>query len=65
VKFRESSEKLDKWLASKGVKHQLIPNDELAPLRNNHAFTPGGTADVDSRRQAIAWVKEHLAPVPK
>ena len=31
----------------------------------NHAFQPGGAADLDSRSKATDWFVKHLAPTGK
>jgi dienelactone hydrolase len=61
----ENSEPLIGLLSSAGIPHE--PGGppygwyvEAGMLKLRHAFTPGGTADVDSRRRAGAWLTKYV-----
>lgn len=56
----QNSEELDRLLP-RTIDHQFIPYDEQWQ-EVNHAFEPGGTADVESRSKTIAWFTKHLPP---
>jgi carboxymethylenebutenolidase len=59
----QNSEDLDRLLP-KTLYHELVRYDEQGQLAN-HAFKPGGAADVDSRSKATAWFAKHLPPTGK
>jgi carboxymethylenebutenolidase len=45
------------------IKHKLVkPYQEQWALGRNHAFKPGGHADVDSRSKATRWLTTNLPP---
>lgn len=56
----EDSENLNGLLGA--IEHRLVPNKELWPEYRHHPFTPGGPADLDSRKQATEWAVKHLPP---
>lgn len=57
-----NSENLNRLLPST-TDHQLVPPyDEHWQETMNHAFRPGGPADVDSRSKATDWLVKHLPP---
>lgn len=56
----ENSVELDRLLGAV-VKHQFIQYDEYSQIFN-HAFEPGGPADVDSRSRATQWFLDHMPP---
>ena len=60
----KNSEDLDRLLPST-IAHQLVhPYDEQ--WRDvNHAFQPGGAADLDFRSKATDWFVKHLPPTGK
>lgn len=61
VKVIYSSKPLLEALAKTKVVHESHFYDkDVNPVGPNHAFLPGGEADVDSRSRAIAWLKAHL-----
>jgi carboxymethylenebutenolidase len=61
---RQNSEELDRLLTGT-VDHQFVaPYDEQGQI-GNHAFKPGGGADVDSRAKATAWFVKYLPPSGK
>lgn len=48
-----------------GTDHEFVsPYDERTEI-GNHAFKPGGAADVDSRSRVTRWFTTHLQPVGK
>ncbi len=55
-----NSEELDRLLPST-IEHQFVTYEELWP-EFNHAFQPGGYADLDSREKAKDWFVTHLPP---
>jgi len=55
------SVELDRLLPS-SIDHRLIRYDELSPP-GNHAFRPGGAADLDSREKAKDWFAAHIPPI--
>jgi len=59
----QNSEELDRLLPST-IDHQFIPYDEQWQ-EWNHAFKPGGSADVDSRSKTTDWFTKHLPPIGK
>ncbi len=54
----QNSEELDRLLP-KTIDHQFIAYDEQWQ-EVNHAFKPGGAADVDSRSKTTDWFTKHL-----
>ncbi len=54
------SRELDRLLPAV-IEHRLVEYDEHWQ-QVNHAFQPGGAADVDSRAQATKWFLAHLPP---
>jgi carboxymethylenebutenolidase len=59
----QNSEELDRLLPST-IDHQFIPYDEQWQ-EWNHAFKPGGAADVDSQSKTSDWFTKHLPPTGK
>lgn len=57
----QNSLDLDQLLPA-SVEHKLVPpyDEHWPPV--NHAFKPGGPADVDSRARATRWFTTHLPP---
>ena len=55
------SEELDRLLPST-IEHELVPPYEEKTQVGNHAFRPGGAADLDSREKAKDWFIRHLPP---
>ncbi|MBA2592700.1 MAG: dienelactone hydrolase family protein [Pseudomonadota bacterium] len=55
-----NSKKLNQLLPST-IDHELVTYDERWQIVN-HAFEPGGTADVDSRSKTTAWFTKYLPP---
>jgi dienelactone hydrolase len=55
-----NSEELGRVLPS-GLDHRLVPYVEVSPPLN-HAFRPGGKADIDSREKTREWFAAHLPP---
>jgi dienelactone hydrolase len=56
------SKELQRLLAKSGVEHLFVePYVEHGQIMN-HPFAPGGEADVDSRKETIKWLADHLAP---
>jgi carboxymethylenebutenolidase len=43
------------------IQHKVVIYNEQFPPAN-HAFQPGGNADIDSRLQTVSWFKLHLPP---
>jgi dienelactone hydrolase len=71
VKPRHSND-LDRTLSASKIEHDLILYTERQVIFHdgqlieiNHAFEPGGAADVDSRAKAMAWFVKYLAPTGK
>ena len=61
VTVASSSEPLLEALAKTRVAHQHHFYDkDVNVAGRNHAFLPGGPADVDSRSKAVAWLEDHL-----
>jgi carboxymethylenebutenolidase len=60
----ENSEELDRLLPGT-IDHQLVPLYDEHWQQVNHAFKPGGDADVDSRKRTADWFVKHLPPVGK
>ncbi len=59
----QNAEELDRLLP-RTIDHQFIPyNEQWQEV--NHAFEPGGTADVDSRSKTSAWFTKHLPAIGK
>lgn len=59
-----NSKDLDELLPST-IDHQLVlPYDEQWQ-QVNHAFKPGGAADIDSRSKTTQWCKKYLPPIGK
>jgi dienelactone hydrolase len=56
----QHSEELDKLLPST-IEHKLFIYDENWQ-QVNHVFKPKGTADVNSRKNTVDWLKKHLPP---
>lgn len=57
----QSSLDFDELLLSAGVDHQLVrPYDERTEI-GNHAFRPGGAADLDSRSRVTRWLSTHVS----
>lgn len=62
IVFVTNSEELDRRLPST-IDHLFVRSyDELWPPAN-HAFKPGGDADVDSRSKTTDWFIKHLPPI--
>jgi carboxymethylenebutenolidase len=59
----QNSEELDRLLP-RTIDHQFIPYDEQWQ-EVNHAFKPGGAADVGSRSKTTDWFTKHLFPTGK
>jgi len=57
----ENSLDLDRLLPAT-VEHELVPPYEEHWQVVNHAFKPGGAADVDSRTRATKWFSTHVPP---
>jgi carboxymethylenebutenolidase len=57
----QNSEDLDRLLQST-VDHELVPPYDEHWQEMNHAFKPGGAADVDSRKKTADWFVKHLPP---
>jgi carboxymethylenebutenolidase len=55
------SQELDRLLPST-IEHELVPPYEEKTQVGNHAFRPGGAADLDSREKAKDWFVRHLPP---
>lgn len=63
VTVASSSQPLLDALATTKVTHEHHFYDkDVNTAGRNHAFLPGGPADVDSRQRAIGWLKKHLKP---
>lgn len=60
-----NSENLDRLLQKEGVVHHLELYDEIWPEGFNHAFEPGGPADLDSRSKTTDWLKKYLPTTGK
>ena len=60
----ENSQELNRLLPAATDHHLIPPYDETSEI-GNHAFKPGGAADVDSRSQVTRWFTTHLRPVGK
>lgn len=58
----DHTDELIRLLKAKAIEHRFVPNTEDNPQFLNHPFVEGGTADVDSRKQATEWIGKHLAP---
>jgi carboxymethylenebutenolidase len=58
-----NSERLDRLLAR--IDHEFVPPYDEHWKEVNHAFKPGGDADVDSRSRMTAWFVKHLPPTGK
>jgi dienelactone hydrolase len=56
------SQELDRLLPST-VEHELVPPYEEQGQVGNHAFRPGGAADLDSREKTKDWFIAHLPPI--
>ena len=56
-----NSEELDRLLPST-VEHQLVAPYQEQWQEVNHAFRPGGEADLDSQKKATDWIVRHLPP---
>jgi|GEM_PF-2911938 len=57
-----NSEELDRLLLSSKVEHQFVdPYDEYWK-EVDHAFEPGGHADLDSQAKTTDWFNKHLPP---
>jgi predicted esterase len=56
-----NSEDLDRLLPST-IHHQFVAPYDEDWQEVNHAFKPGGPADVDSRSKATDWFVQHLPP---
>jgi carboxymethylenebutenolidase len=59
-----NSQELDRLLPST-IPHELVEPYDEHWQEVNHAFKPGGTADVDSRAKATDWFVKHLRPDSK
>ena len=55
------SQELDRLVPST-IEHELVPPYEEKTQVGNHAFRPGGAADLDSREKAKDWFIRHLPP---
>jgi carboxymethylenebutenolidase len=60
----KNSQELDRLL-SEVTDHLLVPPYDERSEIGNHAFKPGGAADVDSRSQVTRWFTTHLHPIGK
>jgi carboxymethylenebutenolidase len=60
----QNSEDLDRLLSST-VDHQLVAPYDEQWQEFNHAFRPGGPADLDSRKKTVDWFVKYLAPTGK
>jgi dienelactone hydrolase len=60
----KNSEELDRLLP-KTIDHQFVPPYDEQWQEVNHAFKPGGAADVDSRSKTTDWFTKHLPPIGK
>ena len=58
----QESKDLD-GLLPKTIDHQLVPPYVEHWQEANHAFKPGGTADVDSRSKTTDWFLKYLPPI--
>jgi carboxymethylenebutenolidase len=56
-----NSQELDRLLPST-IEHELVPPYDEQWQGINHAFRPGGAADLDSRQKAEDWFITHLPP---
>jgi len=63
---KDNTEPLDQALenTTKKVPHAFYHYDEHY-LIGDHAFQPGGLADVDSRKKTHAWFASYLPPTGK
>jgi hypothetical protein len=57
----QNSLDLDHLLPASVERELVAPYDEHSQT-GNHAFKPGGPADVDSRTRATRWFTAHLPP---
>jgi dienelactone hydrolase len=57
----QNSQELDHLLPA-AIDHQLLPPYDETSEIGNHAFKPGGHADLDSRSQVTRWFTNHLPP---
>jgi dienelactone hydrolase len=57
----QNSEDLDRLLPGT-IAHQLVPPYGEQWQEVNHAFQPGGAADLDSRARTADWFVKHLPP---
>ncbi|MGH2549923.1 MAG: alpha/beta hydrolase family protein, partial [Thermomicrobiales bacterium] len=55
----QHSQELDRLLPAT-TDHQLVPPYDERSEIGNHAFKPGGAADVDSRSKVTRWFTTHL-----
>ncbi len=60
IVYFSNSQELDRLLPTT-TDHRLYPYDEVWPI-GNHAFKPGGAADVDSRAKTAEWFTSHMPP---
>jgi dienelactone hydrolase len=60
----KNSQELDRLLPAATDHHLVPPYDERSEI-GNHAFKPGGAADVDSRAQVTRWFTTHLPSASK
>jgi dienelactone hydrolase len=60
----QNSRELDRLLPAT-TDHQLLPPYDERSEIGNHAFKPGGAADVDSRSKVTQWFTTHLPPIGK
>jgi len=60
----ENSQELDRLLPA-ATDHLLVPPYDERTEIGNHAFKPGGAADVDSRSQVTRWFTTHLQLIGK
>jgi carboxymethylenebutenolidase len=60
----ENSQELDRLLPA-ATDHQLLPPYDERSEIGNHAFKPGGPADVDSRSKVTRWFITYVPPVGK
>ena len=58
----QNSEDLDRQLPST-IDHQFVPAYDEQWQEWNHAFKPGGAADVDSQLKTTNWFIKHLPPI--
>ncbi len=60
----KNSEELNQLLPST-IDHRLVPPYDEQWQEVNHAFKPGGAADIDSRSKTTDWFIKHFSPIGK